>query len=203
MHMHIFSDIMSYVIWSKTTQTFVWSSNISMVLCKTAVTPFLTHWNYCSLALSHGYVLCVPWSMHTACCSFLMMLLSYRPKWITTMFTYPSGLLNLQWGPTSSEVIMKSVGNIDLHHQTTTNQNNSTHWCQENGYYFADDIFKCILLNENVWILIEMSLNCVSWGRIDNNPALAQIIAWRRTGDSISMSSRVWNHFEMHCICHI
>ena len=28
---------------------------ISMVLCKTAISPLLTHWRYCSLALSHRY----------------------------------------------------------------------------------------------------------------------------------------------------
>ena len=134
---------------------------------------------------------------------FFMLSLSYRPKWIPTLFTYPPGLLNLQWGPTSSEVIMKGVGNIDLHQpppQIRTIQHIDV---KRNGHYFADDIFKCILLNENVWILKEMSLNCVSWGRIDNYPALAQIMAWRWTGDSVSMSRRVWNHFEMHCICHI
>ena len=31
------------------------SCNISMTQCKTAVTPLLTHWSYCSLALSHRY----------------------------------------------------------------------------------------------------------------------------------------------------
>ena len=30
--------------------------NISMAWCKTAVTPLLTHWSYCSLARSHRYV---------------------------------------------------------------------------------------------------------------------------------------------------
>ena len=30
---------------------------ISLALCKTAVTPLLTHWNYYSLALSHRYYL--------------------------------------------------------------------------------------------------------------------------------------------------
>ena len=29
--------------------------NISMAKCKTAVTPLLMHWSYCSLALSHRY----------------------------------------------------------------------------------------------------------------------------------------------------
>ena len=28
---------------------------ISMALCKTAVTPLLMHWSYCSLALSHRF----------------------------------------------------------------------------------------------------------------------------------------------------
>ena len=32
---------------------------------------------------------------------------------------------------------------------------------RQNGRYFADDIFKCIFLNENVWIPIEISLKFV------------------------------------------
>ena len=31
-------------------------SHNSMALCKTAVTPVLTHWSYCSLALSHWII---------------------------------------------------------------------------------------------------------------------------------------------------
>ena len=36
----------------------------------------------------------------------------------------------------------------------------------------ADDIFKWIFLNENVWISIEFSLKFVPKGPINNNPAL-------------------------------
>ena len=36
----------------------------------------------------------------------------------------------------------------------------------------SDDIFKCIFLNENVWIPIELSLKFVPKGQIDNIPAL-------------------------------
>ena len=36
----------------------------------------------------------------------------------------------------------------------------------------ADDIFKCIFLNENVWISIKISLNFIPKSPIDNNPAL-------------------------------
>ena len=37
---------------------------------------------------------------------------------------------------------------------------------------FADNIFKRIFLNENVKILIQISLKFVSKGSIDNKPAL-------------------------------
>ena len=49
--------------------------------------------------------------------------------------------------------------------------------------HLADDIFKYIFLNENVWIPIKISLKFVPKGRINNIPALVQIMAWRRPGD--------------------
>ena len=48
---------------------------------------------------------------------------------------------------------------------------------------FQNDIFKCILVNENVWILIKISLKFVPKVPIRNTPALVQIMAWRRSGD--------------------
>ena len=36
----------------------------------------------------------------------------------------------------------------------------------QNGRHFADDIFRCIFLNENVWISIKISLNFVAKGSI-------------------------------------
>ena len=54
---------------------------------------------------------------------------------------------------------------------------------RQNGRHFADDIFKCILLNENVWITIKNSLKFVPMVPISNIPALVQIMAWRRPGD--------------------
>ena len=36
------------------------------------------------------------------------------------------------------------------------------------GRHFADDIFKCIFLNENVWIPIKISMKFVPGGRINN-----------------------------------
>ena len=54
---------------------------------------------------------------------------------------------------------------------------------RQNGRHFADDMFKCIFLNENVWILIEISLKFVPRGSINNNQTLFQILAWRHPGD--------------------
>ena len=54
---------------------------------------------------------------------------------------------------------------------------------RQNGRHFADDIFKCIFLNENVWIPIEISLTFVPKDLINNIPALVQIMAWRPPGD--------------------
>ena len=51
---------------------------------------------------------------------------------------------------------------------------------RRNKRHFADDIFKCIFLNENVRISIKISLKFVPKGPI---PALVQIMAWRRPGD--------------------
>ena len=53
----------------------------------------------------------------------------------------------------------------------------------QNGRHFADDIFRCIFVNEKSCILTKISLKFVPMGPIDNNPALVQIIAWCRIGD--------------------
>ena len=52
---------------------------------------------------------------------------------------------------------------------------------RQNGRHFADDIFKGIFLNENVWIPI--NFHRVPKGPINNIAALVQIMAWRRPGD--------------------
>ena len=51
-----------------------------------------------------------------------------------------------------------------------------------NRHPFADDIFKCIFLNENEWILPRVSLKFVPKVPINSIPALVQIMAWRRPG---------------------
>ena len=68
---------------------------------------------------------------------------------------------------------------------------------RQNGRRFADDTFKGIFLIENVRISIEISLKFVPEVRINNIPALVQIMAWRRPGDkplSVPMVVRSLTH---------
>ena len=51
------------------------------------------------------------------------------------------------------------------------------------GRNFPDDIFKRIFLNENICVLIQMSLKFVPKGLIDDKSAYVLEIAWRRTVD--------------------
>ena len=54
---------------------------------------------------------------------------------------------------------------------------------RQNGRHFPDDIFKCIFLNENVWILIKISLKFVPKGPVNNIQSLVQIMSWCRPGE--------------------
>ena len=47
----------------------------------------------------------------------------------------------------------------------------------------ADDIFKCIFLNENDKSMIQISLKLVPRSPVDNKPALVWVMAWCQTGD--------------------
>ena len=53
----------------------------------------------------------------------------------------------------------------------------------QNGCHVADNIFRCIFVNEKFSILINILMKFVPKGLIDNNPALVQVMAWRWTGD--------------------
>ena len=47
----------------------------------------------------------------------------------------------------------------------------------------ADDNFKCIFLNENDRILIQIALKFVPRSPIEDMPALVQVMDWCSTGD--------------------
>ena len=53
----------------------------------------------------------------------------------------------------------------------------------QHGHHFPDETFKCIFVDENVRIVIKISLTFVPNGTINNIQALVQIMAWHRPGD--------------------
>ena len=71
-----------------------------------------------------------------------------------------------------------------------------THW----GWDFADDICKCIFLNENVWISLKFSLEFVPKARINNITALIQIMAWYRSGDKLLSEPMVISLLAHICV---
>ena len=68
-----------------------------------------------------------------------------------------------------------------------------------NRRHFADDISKCILLNENVLISINISLKFIPKGPINYILALVQIMAWHRPGDKPLSEPMVINSLTHIC----
>ena len=64
----------------------------------------------------------------------------------------------------------------------------------QNGRHFPDDIFKCICLNENVWISLKISAKLVVKVPIDIKPALVEKMAWHRPGESEPMMVNLLTH---------
>ena len=70
---------------------------------------------------------------------------------------------------------------------------------ETHGRSFADDSFKWIFLNENVWISLKISLKFVPKGPINNIPALVLIMSWRRPGEK-PLSEPMMDNLPTH-IC--
>ena len=70
----------------------------------------------------------------------------------------------------------------------------------QNGHHLPDDIFKCIFLKENVWILIKISLNFVPKGPTNNISALVQVMAWRRPLSEPMMVSSLTHIYASFCL---
>ena len=80
---------------------------------------------------------------------------------------------------------------------------------RQNGRHLADDIFKQIFLNENVWILIKISLKFIPNCPINNIPTLVQIMAWGQPGNKplsepmrVSLLTHIWVTQPQWVNCH-
>ena len=94
-----------------------------------------------------------------------------------------------------NQIQYRSTEGMNIFHGTKQQGTNSMYFIKlqtsvntlrpRRNEHFADDIFKRIFFNENVWISIKISLKFVPKGPINNIPALVQIMAWRRSGDKL------------------
>ena len=81
----------------------------------------------------------------------------------------------------SNKFVTSIFGRFMIYTSYATNSQNGINTLRpkQNGCHFPDDIFNCISLNENVWILLKFSLKFVAKVPIDNIPALVQIMAFK------------------------
>ena len=54
---------------------------------------------------------------------------------------------------------------------------------EQNGHHFTGNIFKCIFIDENLCILIQISPKFVPKDPIDTKSALVEVMAWCQSGD--------------------
>ena len=71
---------------------------------------------------------------------------------------------------------------------------------RQNGSDFVDDIFKCIFLNENVWISLKITRKFIPAFWINNIPALVKIMAWRQPGEKPLSEPMVFSLVTYICV---
>ena len=100
----------------------------------------------------------------------------------------------------------KNMGICDVFRAVDTRENISKFYLntlrlRQSGRHFADDIFKCIFLNEKVLIFIQISLKLVPKNPINNKSTLFQIMAWCWSGDK-PLSEPMLVYLTDTYICH-
>ena len=91
-----------------------------------------------------------------------MVTILIRPQWVNYF-----DITNTDSSKWKKNIIMRHINTLRLR------------WHEQ---HFADNIFKCIFSNKNVWIAIRIWLKIVHKGPINNIPALVHIMAWHRPG---------------------
>ena len=114
-------------------------------------------------------------------CAYSFMWIAIYMYWVPRIDTYRGDKISMhrdapvnRYTPILQADSMTASGSITVFNTLRPRQD---------GRHFADDIFTCNFFNENCCILIKFSLKYVRKGPIDNNPALVQIMTWRRSGD--------------------
>ena len=69
----------------------------------------------------------------------------------------------------------------------------------QNDRHFPNDIFSCIFVNEKLCILFKNALKFLPYGSINNNQALAWIIALRRIGHMTLFEPMLARYTDAKC----
>ena len=148
------------------------------------------------IALMTGAIFCQ--ELKDSYCFYLKTELEHCDMLVTCKLIQIKHELNMEWYDAVGRSMMQYDENMqDKATQLLGTINKTASQCNEygwvikfntlrprqNGCRFADDVLKGIFLNENVWILIKISLKFVPKGPTNNIPALVQIMAWCRSGD--------------------
>ena len=113
------------------------------------------------------------------------ILFGYGVLQICTKYNlFPTSFVNALLTCTT-EITWHRRGRFDL-----STHSQLTHWGRDK--MVADGIFKCIILNENVCISLKISLRFVPKVRINNIPALVQIMARRLVNQATSHYLNQW-----------
>ena len=142
----------------------------------------LTHWGWDKMAAT--------WSNSIFKCSFVNKNVSISIK-IPLNFV-PKRPIDNKWS-LAQVMAWRRTGDKPLPEAMMSQFNEMMHICvtqpqwvntlvpRQNGHHFAGDSFKCVSLNENVWISLIISLRFVSVGQIQFS-VLIQVMAWCQTG---------------------
>ena len=107
----------------------------------------------------------------------LKISLKFIPKVLIN--NIPSLVQIMAWRqPGDKPLYEPMMGNSLTHICVTWPQWVNTLRHEQNGHHLADDIFKCIFVNEKVWISIKISLKFVPYSPVNNKPTLVPLIAW-------------------------
>ena len=115
--------------------------------------------------------------------SYLKCNKTFRSGWPFLIISCGANISNISqvWKQPISKFIVSNVSAQDISRHNDDQLN--TLRPRRTGSHFADDIFKCILLNGNLRISIQIPIKFISYDPINNNPALVQIMAWSRSSD--------------------
>ena len=139
------------VWWTLHNGTCIWSGDQFRIICH-----IICDWGI-------GFLDSHPVNMHIVFFFFLWRLTySWLQIHMWQFFPCPSWLLHCRLGTYRMSCLLSASTRLN----TATPRQNARH--------FADDIFKCIFLNENVWISIIISLKFVPRGQINNIQALVR-----------------------------